>query len=530
MLIRVVDFKGELPRRRSRLLPPGFAETAVNARLEDGSVAPMRLALLEKGLEQPAETIFLHGDVWRAWPGDVSAVQGPIADDRLYVTGDGVPKVIAGGQTYPLALPAPTARPSVQIQGEPDEGTTPERVVYAYTWRTVLLEESAPSRVSVRRQWSEGQTALLTGFGNPPVGRGVTHVRIYKSQTSALGVTDLYFVAEVALEDLGPPGNRQWVHDPVENPLQEVMGVADFDTPPNGMKGIISMPNGMMAAFTGREVLFCEPFLPHAWPQKYRLVVDHDVVGLASFGSVLAVLTKGAPYIAQGTSPESMVMEKVEGGLACLSRRGIVDLGYSAAYPSPDGLVMVSASGVQIVSRGLFTRDQWRALRPDTFRAAAFDGRYIFAHDDGNGPSLGVIDLTQEQPFYVRSDFPAQTLHHDIERGQLYLLEDGVKIRKWQTEGAQPKTYRWRSGEFYLPQPSVFGAILVEPDHAELCHGDRAVCRVFADGVLKAQIPVTGNPARLPGGRLHTRWQIEIEGTMPVMSVAMAQTMEELTT
>lgn len=522
MRIGIAGFRGELPKIRPRLLPPGFAEVAINARLDDGSLAPMRSALLEKGLEADAETIYLHGEDWRSWPGDVSAVPGPVSADRLYVTGDGAPKVIAGAQTYDLALPAPAAAPTVSLIGDPAASPQEETIVYAYTFRTALFEESAPSPVSAKLVWETGQSVRVTGFSAPPAGRGVTHLRIYRSQTSAFGATDLYFVQEI------PIATTEYDHDIEAAPLQEIIASTDYDPAPAGMTGLVSMPNGMMAAFDGRDLLFSEPYVPHAWPQKYRLTVDHEIVGLASFGSVLAVLTRGTPYIAQGTSPESMVMEKVEGGLPCLSRRGIVDLGYSAAYPSPDGLVLVSASGVQVVSRGMFSRDQWRELRPETFRAAAFDGRYVFSHDDGTGRRLGIIDLTQEQPFFLRSDFPAEALHHDIERGHLYMLEAGRRIRKWQTEGARAKAYRWRSGEFYIPQPVAFGALLVEPDHAAAGPRDEAICRVFADGVLKDVVPVTGLAERIAGGRLHTRWQIEIEGTLPILSVAMAQTMEEL--
>jgi hypothetical protein len=522
MRVGIADFKGEIPRRRSRLLPPSYAEAAVNTRLDDGSLAPFRTALLEKGLDADASTIFLHGETWRAWPGDTSVAQGPVAADRLYVTGDGAPKLIADATTYALALPAPAAAPTLSLLGAADAEPREETLVYAYTYRTSLFEESAPSPVSAKLLWQSGQDVRVAGFSPPVAGRGVSHIRIYRSLTSALGTTDLYFVKEI------PVAQAQFDHDIEADPLQEIIATTDYDTPPSGMLGVVSMPNGMMAAFDGRDVLFSEPYAPHAWPRKYRLIVDHDVIGLAAFGSVLAILTRGTPYIAQGTAPENMVMEKVESGLPCLSMRGIVDLGYSAAYPSPDGLVLVSASGAQVVTRGLFTRDQWRALRPETFRAAAFDGRYLFSHDDGTGRRLGIIDLTQEQPFFVRSDFPAEALHHDLERGHLYLLEDGRKIRKWQSDSARPKTYRWRSAEMYTPQPAVFGAVLVEPDHAAARHDDGAVLRVFADGKLKDSIPVTGFPQRLSGNSMHTRWQVEVEGTTPILSIAMAQTMEEL--
>ena len=73
-----------------------------------------------------------------------------------------------------------------------------------------------------------------------------------------------------------------------------------------GPRDGLQMANGMMAGFFGRTVCFCEPYRPHAWPEKYQVTVDSDIVALAAVGTTLFILTKGAPHWAQGSSPDAM--------------------------------------------------------------------------------------------------------------------------------------------------------------------------------------------------------------------------------
>lgn len=529
MKLRYEGFRGELPHVRPRLLPPGYGEAAVNCLLDDGSLRPFPKPLLTRGLAADAQTIFRDGDDWIAWDAVVDLERGPVAASRLYITGDGAPKVRLNALvTKALGVPAPTPKPAVALIGVPvDADSDPETIVYASTYVTDIGEESAPSVVSDKLLWRPNQEVLLTfadAVGSAiPANRGITWRRVYRSQTSAAGVTDLYFVAQVAAV------SPTYTHNLTTAPLQEIIPSTNYDLPPAGMRGITGMPNGMMVAFEGRELLFCEPYQPHAWPRAYRLIVDHPIVALCSFGSMLAVLTEGTPYIAQGTSPDTVVLEKVEAGLPCVAARGVVDMGYSAVYPSTEGLVAISAGGApQVITRNLFTRDQWRKLNPTTFRAAAYDGRYVFSHNPGGGRTVGMIDLTGETPFLIRSDIAAEALFRDDLTGELFWLDGPRRIMLWDAEDAPGMTLRWRSGEAMLDTPTNFGAMLVDLDHGRITRTPRATVRVWADGVMRFETEALDRPVRMPSGFLARRWQIEVEGTAPIMAVTMAGSIEDL--
>src|SRR5690554_4312899 len=109
-VIKLVGFAGEQPKIIPRLLGDNFAQAAYNTRLDDGGLTPIRKQRFVQQLSDvPPEgfgTIYYHGGVWMAWPGLVYAAPGPVATDRLYIMGDGAPKMMVGPATYALALPA----------------------------------------------------------------------------------------------------------------------------------------------------------------------------------------------------------------------------------------------------------------------------------------------------------------------------------------------------------------------------------------------------------------------------------------
>lgn len=567
--ISIAGFQGEIPRLNRRALPVNAAQVARNVSFKAATLAPLSRSALVHTFPAAVDTIFLDGVTWLGWEGDVSVVRGPVASDRLYYTGDGAPKMRAGGTIYDLALPAPTVAPTITNLSAP--GTISESVFFAYTWVTSLGEESPPSPLSAEILHSPGVTQRVSGFGTPPAGRGVSAIRIYRSQTAASGATALLFAAEV------PVATVSHDYDSIANPLGEVIPSTDYDPPPAGLTGLVSLPNGMMAGFVGRDLYFSEPYIPHAWPEKYVLTVDFSIVGLVGFGSNLAVLTQGTPYVAQGLSPENMALEKLEAGLPCASRRGIVDLGYAAMYPSREGLVLISGNQTEIVTRGLFTREQWRELSPQGISGARFERKYLFtrnisAYDsydaggvDGwpaldieatfqtSGPVLdggssgyaiydfgapqssfgdqrvGIIDLEGQSPTFSDTNFsPPKAMFYDEPSTELYMLaSDGVSVMRWEDPSSPAATALWRSKVFFTNTPANYGAIYVTTDRP-IATDDVFQVEVLGDGQSKRTITRANSCERLPGDRAHKEWEIEITTTVEVVNVVMGQTPDEV--
>ncbi len=578
-ILKLIGFVGETPKIIPRLLGDTASQMAYNVRLDDGGLTPVRNRRFEYQLPDvsPLEyrTIYKNGTQWLGWTKDVYVAPGPVATERLYITGDGVPKMLVGGVTYPLAVPYPATALTASLSGTVTPGSTGTTRLYVYTNVTAFGEESEPSPASADVFWSPGQTTTLSGFVVPPAGRNVTLQRIYRAQTGKTG-TQLYFIAERAAS------TANFVDNVSPELLQEQLPSVGWNAPPNDLTGLISLPNGMMAGFSGKELCFCEPYRPHAWPEAYRLTMDYDIVGLGAFSSSIIVVTKGTPYIVNGTAPENMVSERIEQNLPCINARGIVDLGYSVVYPSHDGLVLVTASGASVVTSRLFSRDDWLRLNPYGMVAGHYNGRYFtsYSYSDVNGMEFSgtfIMDLTGEQPFIIRSNDRANAMHYDLPTGQLYMMMDD-SIYEWDALSEPSALMSWKSKLFVLPKPTNFGAILVESDagltadqiaviEAEIArvkaenlvlfaktsiggelggaalnvydvNGDELLevpslnrslsVSIYADRKLVATIGKINKMARLPSGFQAQLWEIEVSGDTPITQITMAGTGAEL--
>jgi len=585
--ITLTAFTGEQPRVIPRLLPNTAAQSAYDVRLDDGALTPTRKSVQITALGSSAyKTIYRHQGEWLAWDNVVDAVPGPVADDRLYYTGDGAPKIRASGNTYGLTVPRPTAAPVATASGT-GAGDIVTRV-YVYTWVTSFGEESEPSDASNAMDWQPGQTVTLSGFSAVPGDRAITSQRIYRSQTGQSG-TYFYFIAE------RNASSADFVDNVAVDAFQEALPSADWNAPVDTLVGLTAMPNGMMAAFSGRDLYFCEPFQPHAWPEKYALRTDYDIVGLGAIGTALIIMTTGNPYLATGSSPDTMQMVKLEANWPCINQRGIVDLGTVIAYPSNEGLVAAYADGsINLVSGNLFNRDDWLALSPSTIVAGQMSGRYVMFYDTkdyaGNVVAGALSIDISGTPFIVRTAERATAVFYEIESGALYFLRHGESnvYRLDAPEGPRNMMY-WESKEFVLSAPENFGAILVDalfeltgdeqqnidseiatiiaandaliaagpiggemngaPLNTYLHAGDMLTplptatggsqvagsgstgtlnVVVKAGGKQVANVTRTGKAARLVGGFKSRSWSVAVSGDVRIDRIALAKSMDEL--
>lgn len=572
-------FSGERPRISPNLLPPNGAQSAINARLDDGALTALRTpAHVSSFPSYPGNynSIYLYGSTWLGWNGYVKAVPGPVDSTRLYIMGDGAPQMMVGSTTYALAVPFPSGALTANVSGS-GTGDTFTRI-YVYTYVTAYGEESEPCPASNEITWQSGQTVNLTGFVAPPAGRDITIQRIYRTQTGTNG-TDLYFIADIAA------GTTTYTDTIADDDFGEVLPSRNYNAPPDSLTGLVAMPNGMMAAFTGNQVYFCQPWLPHAWPEEYVLTTDSNIVALGAVGTTLVIMTEANPYMAVGTDPSSMQMVKIESNLPCINAYGVQDMGYSIAYPSHEGLVLASADGtVRLVTEHLFNRNAWQQFNPSTITAGQLSGRYIASYNSTNpdgSPLIGtmIIVPSEQSATMIQSDISAQAFFYDIAGGVLYYLLSTGEIKQFDPLTGIPLNYYWKSRPALFPGAINFGAIIIDavddlsgqeianidaarqaainanqtalasPLHAEVggaiidtytLAGDglellpnpasTVAVGIYADGNKVASITESGSMQRLPSGFRARKWEIDVSGTMRVEQIAMAGTVDELRT
>jgi len=97
---KITRFGGLAPRFATELLPDGYAQEALNARLTSGDIVPYREAeyLLDCNVTDPLSIYPVSVNdafYWMMWATDVDVVRSPVTNlstQRYYFTGDGVPK------------------------------------------------------------------------------------------------------------------------------------------------------------------------------------------------------------------------------------------------------------------------------------------------------------------------------------------------------------------------------------------------------------------------------------------------------
>ena len=370
----------------------------------------------------------------------------------------------------------------------------------------------------------------LTGFAAPPSADGwyYTGMRIYRATAGVF-----LFVDEVGKV-------TSYKDTKSASALGEPCPSTTWTPPPATLAGLINLPNGMMAGFSGRDVRFCVPYRPYAWPDEYMQTVDYPVVGLGRMDTTLVVLTKGVPYFMQGASPEYVTVVKSDLEQACVSKRSIVSMGGAVLYASPDGLMLLSSGGSKILTEDIFDRADWQVLNPASIHAYGHDSKYVAFHDpatiDGVTYTGFVVDLKSQQ--FIRHNISGVTAGYvDLRNDQLYLVNNSKQVVKW--EGGGYLTGRWRSKVFSLPQISGFTCAQVE---AEDYTGVK--CALYRDGVkVTTELTMVDDaPGTLAGSRLHGRypfrlepkqgrdWEVDLTVTQEVFNVVVAQAMSEIGT
>lgn len=534
-IITIKSYGGVSPRTPARYLPENMAQTALNCDLNNTSLKP-QLGLGSSLLTLPKMgvplTIYRYGqdlisdtEYWFHWTTDVDVCRSQLTGDTsewTFFTGDGAPKatyaaLATAGSDYPaasrpLGLPAPIT-PLIPTPGAftPNETITSETRVYAWTWvnKEAGYEfESAPSPASTSVNIYAGQTVTLSGRGTVPSGYVVTHWRVYR----AVAGTYL-FVAEV------PVANTSYTDNVLAEALGEELPTLTWLPPPATLKGLINLPNGVMAGFTGRDVYFCDPYHPHAWPVQYVQSVDFPVVGLGRMDTTLAVLTTGTPYFMQGSSPDVTVVVKSDLEQACASKRSIVSTNGVVLYASPDGLVLLATSGSKLVTEQYFTRAQWLSqFKPDSIHAYAHEQKYYGFYNTGTTQGGFVYDLVTGQ--FTLHDIYATAGYTDMLRDKMFLAFTDRSLKVWGAGSA--KTYTWKSKKFTMPQVTSFSCAQVEAEAYPV------TAKFYSGGTLvHTQTVANRNPFRLPTTP-DRDWEVQLEGSAEVFSMAMATSVEEL--
>jgi len=418
---------------------------------------------------------------------------------------------------------------------------------FVYTFVSAYGEEGPPSPASTVITTDDNMSVSLSNLETSTniTNTNLSKKRIYRSNTGS-NTTEFQFVAEVTL------ATTTYTDSSKNNELAEVIPSSTWIAPPDDdtslypdgpMKGLISLPNGVLAGFTGKRICFSEPFLPHAWPVDYRIAIDEEIVGIAATSNGVVVGTKSTPYLVTGTDPSAMVAIRIESGEACLNKRSMVDMGEYIIYAGPDGLTAVQGATATVITQNIITPEQWQAsYYPSTVTGFKWQGRYVGFYNTGSGYGGFIFDPREQANAFVNLDASALIRggFTDPDDNELYIII-GNKIKKFQGSSTS-LTYNWKSKEYALPKPTSFGFAKVDAEVYPV------TIKVYGDGniIYNATISTSGNAyavagttpsfsstaitepmVRLPAS-VHNTFAIEVESANTVNEICIGENIAEL--
>lgn len=573
--VKIIDFKGTIPKTSSKLLTPNVAQVAKNCDLSSGQIKPIKSYSVGSSLGSTAwRSFYYYSDAWITWDEYVDVVRAQVESDaeKTFYTGDGYPKQFTtalmptggtpdGTDDYrKIGVPKPVGTLSYTLQGTGD-GTVVDSISYVYTyvvtWADGTEEESEPSDASVVIDVEGGEYISVNNFTVPPSlaasGCNITHIRLYRLSTSTTGAVYQLVNGRVGSEagtvkdtytadPATPPQDIDNIADTIwdcnaasgSTALSTLSGTAlateDWIQPPATMKGLVQYQNGMLAGFIDNVLYISEPYIPYAWPDAYTLNFNHDIVALGVYNESLIVTTTANPHIVTGAAPEYLTQQILTYNQANVSKEGLVSSPVGVIYPSPDGLYIVTNTEALNLTRDIYTKDQWAALNPSTLFGFYHDGVY-YGFFKGSGTGIA-INLSAENMYAIALDYGDYDIYNfwmDAANDAVYLLakytDNNYYPLKMEGHGTTKLTYTWKSGIIETPKKINIPFAKIIGDQSV---GEPITFIFYADGVSKvgAGYSITDSePFRLPSGFRSDEFEVQVSGTADIDSIWLMETL-----
>lgn len=327
--------------------------------------------------------------------------------------------------------------------------------------------------------------------------------------------------------------------------LSNTLQTDNYTAPPEDLQGLVILQNNIMAGFSGNDVYFSEPSQFHAWPLEYKRSFESPIVGLATVGGTLLVLTETYPYILDGSDPSVLAQARLPSRYPCLNRRSIVETNLGVIYATHDGLaVFAPSAGAQLITRALHSSDTWNeSLDPSTLVGVMYKDTYFASHSTA---SIVYDPGDKGSPTFVDTDFAFSAAWYDTNDNALYAVvgTNGV-IYRWDDLNQSNDTMRWKSKVYKTTDFINLGAARVIADYptnftilvwdtASGTWGSETTTwfvdspisfKLYVDKTLKFTKSVSSDDMfRLPQGYKSDTFEVEVEGNVRVRAIHLGQT------
>ena len=410
MKLTFQQFSGIAPRIAPRLLPATLAQEALDVKLWSGELRPHYADTIIKYIPSTTQSIYRYKWKnkkynWLGWAKSVNVVKGPVYDDennRIYLmVNDGTGFLVTDSslledrdyinglesKAYAVAIPEP-GQSDIWVSGGTGSGDIESRsYVYCYVrqWSDGTIDvgkSSGPLKNSSDRSRytvdvRPGQVVDMS-IVDPIVhangiGAGINKIYIYRSEVTSAGQALYSYVDQFDVNTNRVTNNPAavWVSNgsyykysdsKPNTSLGEACPSIYWDAPVTGLKGLVSLQNGLFAAYKDSTIYVSDWNAPHAWPYEHTVTIDYPIVGLGSFGNTIVVCTEAAPVLITVTDPTKPTTRAIQENCPCVSAGSIVSTRNGVIFASTNGLVLINSASPTFITEKIITQDEWLPL------------------------------------------------------------------------------------------------------------------------------------------------------------------------
>jgi len=247
--------------------------------------------------------------------------------------------------------------------------------------------------------------------------------------------------------------------------LFDTLETNEYDAPPANLKGLIAAQNNILVGFDGNQLFFSEPNVPHAWPAKYALTFEYEIVGIASVGGYILVMTKEYPYQVSGNNPATMAFARIDTLYPCLSKRSIVNMGYGVAYVTYGGLAVYNPSGgMDLITKFVHDWDTW----PEAVDLTNVTGRFYNGKYFGSDGAASFIFERDDRigGYFVQINYKFTAAWYDPQSNAFYYIADNLgTLYEWDKPTQPLSAAEWKSKTIVVKDFLNLGAARIIADY-----------------------------------------------------------------
>lgn len=530
------SFLGMIPRIHPANLPPNTAQRVIDADLSRSVIDALRTdaALIP---DAPPGQVWLSPSGCRTGlPCDASVVDNLIGchDGAVFSTGvadwptRATPANWAVNFVTRLGLPCPPTAPAVEWASITltEGGAMPRAFAYAYfNEATNEIGPGSPPSPTMIVNWDT--QAFVAGFVLPSAEYRATHIVVLMLQPGVENMAGTPAAGEAAWFEIArlPLTQGSFFYSAERRLGPKFMGF-EYGEPPANLRDLQGWGSDVLAGLSGDTLMFSEPGVYGAWPDKYRLVFHDKPLRFLAGPTYGYVLTTGIPEVitlkhdcSRGGCREITTLQTP---LPLRGMRAATIADGACIYASTEGLVMLSGPRARVISQGLWTQEQWEALEPHAMTLIAHKG-WLYGSTPNYAFRTRIPSAAHEAP--ALGDFTELSVRAGTwfaRDAELYYtgLTGGVF---WWGRGTGRKPYVYHARPHRLPGAVAPGALRVDADGVDV------QLQVVLDGVSYYTGEVLPNrPQTLRRGGRGTSLEVVLTGTATITEVHLAPTIQDL--